>query len=97
MHKYPKPPRICLLPWRPTVIVQFHRRAHLPIVLASGGLNTPVHGALVEWSAASIDDVRHWRRCARILGEFRSVEIQARLLLVSHGVCEMVCARWSRV
>ena len=39
-------------PWRPTVIVQFHRRAHLPIVLASGRLNTPVHGALVEWSAA---------------------------------------------
>jgi hypothetical protein len=24
------------------VVVQFHRRAHLPIVLASGRLNTPI-------------------------------------------------------
>ena len=24
------------------VIVQFHRRAHLPIVIASGRLNTPI-------------------------------------------------------
>ena len=41
------------------VIGQFHRRAHLPIVIASGRLNTPVKVALVERTAASLDGVRH--------------------------------------
>ncbi len=31
----------------------------------------------MERRAAALDDVRHWPRCAEILGEFRSVEIQA--------------------
>jgi len=48
------------------VPVRFHRRAHLPILLASGLIDQPV--AVPRWQVAAKPAA---------LGDFRSVEIQA--------------------
>ena len=58
------------------ITVRFHRRAHLPIVLASGILDKPV---AVPWWNGHLSASSTIGPPAPALGQFPSVEIQASL------------------
>ena len=59
------------------VTVSFHRRAHLPIILASNLVEKPVAVPWWNGSALAPDNLQRPHQTAQTLGEFCSVEIQA--------------------